>query len=290
MMFGNKFSGTAAVWNGHAKCNTSNGQRLSVHRSNSKLHGPISIVVPFCNEADGLPRLAEGLVRLRNAVRPKYELEIVLVDDGSKDESRAFAETLFAHSSRVVIVAHERNLGLGAAIRTGWRRATGKIICTMDADCTYDPMEILKLLDALEDGAEVATGSPYHPQGQVVNAVGWRLFLSRGASLLYRWVSGEKLYTFTSLMRAYRRPVIEAVQFSENGFVSVAEILLRAIRAGYRVVEVPMALHTRVSGTSKMKIARTITKHLGLMARASLWRKSGGRSLLVCPHHRTDSL
>jgi dolichol-phosphate mannosyltransferase len=190
----------------------------------------------------------------------------------------------------VVIVAHETNLGLGAAIRTGWQRATGKIICTMDADCTYDPMEILKLLDALEDGAEVATGSPYHPQGQVVNAVGWRLFLSRGASQLYRWVSGEKLHTFTSLMRAYRRPVIEAVQFGENGFVSVAEILLRAIRSGYRVVEVPMALHARVSGSSKMKIARTITTHLGLMARASFWRKPAGRSIVVRPHYRTDSL
>ncbi len=249
----------------------------------------ISVVVPLCNEADGLPRLAERLEGLRTAVLPRYELEIVLVDDGSQDDSRILAEALFADSPRVIIAAHETNLGLGAAIRTGWREATGEIICTLDADCTYDPAEILNLLDALEGGVDIATGSPYHPQGQVVNAVGWRLFLSRGASQLYRWVSREKLYTFTSLMRAYRRPVVEAVQFRENGFVSVAEILLRGIRAGFSVVEVPMALHTRVSGTSKMKIARTIRAHLGLMARACLWRKPDVTSLVVGPDYRTGS-
>jgi dolichol-phosphate mannosyltransferase len=250
----------------------------------------VSLVIPFCNEADGLPRLAEKLERLRAAAQPKYDLEIVLVDDGSRDDSRILAEALFANTPRVIIAAHEKNFGLGAAIRTGWREATGDIICTLDADCTYDPAEILNLLGALESGADVATGSPYHPCGQVVNAAGWRLLLSRGASQLYRWVSGEKLYTFTSLMRAYRRPVIEAVKFSESGFVSVAEILLRSIRAGYRVVEVPMALHTRVSGTSKMKIARTITAHLGLMARPSVWRKAGVRSLVARPDYRTDPL
>jgi dolichol-phosphate mannosyltransferase len=250
----------------------------------------ISLVVPICNEAGGLPRLANRLEQLRATAWPKYELEIVLVDDGSLDNSRNIAQALFASSSRVIITAHEKNLGLGAAIRTGWRQASGEIICTLDADCTYDPAEILKLLEALESGADVATGSPYHPQGQVVNAVGWRLLLSHGASQLYRWVSGERLFTFTSLMRAYRRPVIEEVKFSESGFVSVAEILLRAIRAGYRVVEVPMALHTRVSGSSKMKIARTITAHLGLMARAILWRKPDIKSLVVRPPYRTDSL
>ena len=250
----------------------------------------ISLVVPICNEADSLPRLAERLEELRAGARPKYELEIVLVDDGSQDDSRVLAEALFAHIPRVSITAHKGNLGLGAAIRTGWRKATGEIICTLDADCTYNPAEILHLLEALEGGADIATGSPYHPQGEVVNAIGWRLLLSRGASQLYRWVSGEKLYTFTSLMRAYRRPVIEAVKFTESGFVAVAEILLRAIRAGYRVVEVPMTLHTRVSGTSKMKIARTIAAHLGLMARASVWRKPGVRTVVAQAHCRTDTL
>ena len=244
----------------------------------------------MCNEADGLPQLAARLDTLRVAALPKYEIETVLVDDGSKDDTRILAEALFANTPRVVILAHQTNMGLGAAIRTGWSEATGEIICTLDADCTYDPAEILNLLDALEGGVDIATGSPYHPLGHVVNAVAWRLFLSRGASQLYRWVSRKKLYTFTSLMRAYRRPVIESVQFSENGFVSVAEILLRAIRAGFTVVEVPMALHTRVAGTSKMKIARTVRGHLRLMARSYFWRKPGVSSLVVGPDYRTGSL
>jgi len=233
----------------------------------------VSVVVPIFNEAQGLAGLAERLTELSILLEPKYQLEIVLVDDGSVDGSLNLAKALFAANPRVVYASHHRNLGLGAAIRTGWREASGEIVCSIDADCTYEPTKLVELLEVLETGADVATGSPYHPDGKVVNAVGWRLFLSRGASQLYRLVSREKLYTFTSLMRAYRRSVIETVQFTENGFVSVAEILLRSIWAGYRVVEVPMVLHTRVSGTSKMKIVRTIGAHLALMARSLIWRK-----------------
>lgn len=250
----------------------------------------VSLVVPMCNEADGLPRLAERLEELRGALPPEYAFEVVLVDDGSQDGSRTLAEALFADAPHVAIMAHGRNRGLGAAIRTGWQEASGEIVCTMDADCTYDPMEVLRLLQALEAGADVATGSPYHPQGGVVNAAGWRLFLSRGASQLYRLVSGERLYTFTSLMRAYRRPVIEQVEFTEDGFVSVAEILLRAIQAGFRVAEVPMILRTRTSGTSKMKIVRTVMTHLNLMVRASLWPAARRNPVITRPQYRADEI
>jgi dolichol-phosphate mannosyltransferase len=249
----------------------------------------VTVVVPIFNEAEGLAGLAKRLTELAVVLQPRHDLEIVLVDDGSVDRSLALARQLFATNPQVIYASHYKNLGLGAAIRTGWREANGEIICTIDADCTYEPAKVVQLLEALEAGADIATGSPYHPEGSVANASGWRLFLSRCASQLYRLVSGEKLYTFTSLMRAYKRPVIENVQFTENGFVSVAEILLRSIWAGYRVVEVPMELHSRVSGTSKMKIARTIAAHLELMARSSIWRKQFVMSSIGRPRYPEGS-
>ena len=84
---------------------------------------------------------------------------------------------------------------------------------------------------------------------------------------MYHVVCPTKLYSYTSLLRAYRGEVVRSVRFDSDGFVAVAEILLRAIQSGYRVTEVPTVLHVRSTGASKMKVSRTILTHLGLASR-----------------------
>ena len=233
----------------------------------------VSVVIPFYNEVDGLPGLAVKLLGLADELLPRYELECVLVDDGSQDGSGLEARRCFAGFSHAIFAKHACNRGLGAAMRTGFAHATGDIVVPIDSDCTYNPQEIPKLLEALEeDDADIATASPYHPQGGVENVVAWRLFLSRGASWMYRGVCASKLYTYTSMMRAYRRAVVENVGFEADGFAGVTEILLRASYQGYRIIEVPMVLRSRATGVSKMRVARSMEMHLRLMARAFAWR------------------
>jgi dolichol-phosphate mannosyltransferase len=235
----------------------------------------ISVVVPFYNEEDGIPALAEKLSQLDARIAPEYELECVLVDDGSEDQGLQVARECFANLRTTRFARHDHNRGLSAGMRTGFAAATGDIVVAIDSDCTYDPLQIPRLLEALHrEGADIAAASPYHPEGGVENVIGWRLFLSRGASWMYRWVSASKLYTYTSMMRAYRRPVLEGVRFDSEGFAGVTEILLRACHQGYRIVEVPMVLRSRVTGVSKMKVMRSIRMHLGLMLRALAWRFS----------------
>jgi|tagenome__1003787_1003787.scaffolds.fasta_scaffold20942730_2 dolichol-phosphate mannosyltransferase len=235
----------------------------------------VSVVVPFYNEVDGIPPLAEKLAKLGADLPTRYELECVLVDDGSQDGGELQARKCFAGFPLVVFAKHSQNRGLGAAMRTGFAHTSGEIIVAIDSDCTYDPQQIPRLLEALESSsADIATASPYHPQGGVENVIGWRLFLSRGASWMYRCVCANKLYTYTSMMRAYRRAVIDNVGFESNGFAGVTEILLRASHQGYRIVEVPMMLRSRVTGVSKMKVARSMQMHLQLMTRALAWRLS----------------
>jgi dolichol-phosphate mannosyltransferase len=100
----------------------------------------------------------------------------------------------------------------------------------------------------------------------------WRLLLSRGASVLYRRVCASKLYSYTALMRAYRRKVVETVAFKSDGFSATTELLLRAVHRGYKVVELPMVLKSRAIGVSKMKVMYTIRTHLGLITQALWWR------------------
>lgn len=233
----------------------------------------VSLVTPLYNEADGIPMLSQTLQKLAAKLEPKYELELVMVDDGSKDGTTEVAKQNFGWSSRVIHAKHDRNRGLGAAVRTGMSKATGDVICTIDSDCTFDPLHIPEMLEVMErEKVDIVTASPYHPEGGVENVLPWRLLLSKGASVVYRRVAACKLYSYTSLLRAYRREVIENVPFDSDGFSATTELLLKAANQGYKVAEVPAILKTRLIGVSKMKVAGTIKMHLGLMTRSLWWR------------------
>ncbi len=167
----------------------------------------------------------------------------------------------------VRIVEHGTNRGVGAAFRTGFQHCVGDFVCTIDADCTYSPEGLKALLDALAStGADIAVASPYHPKGWRGRRAVVALVLSRRCSALYRWASPLKLYTYTSIFRAYRAEVIRNVPFSSDGFVSAAEILLAAGRQGYRVTEVPMILTGALHRPKQDEIFRTIRSHLRMLA------------------------
>jgi len=241
----------------------------------------ISLIVPVFNEEKGVATLAARVGKLREALRPEYELECLLVDDGSGDRTVALLRQSFAGCADVRVLEHGRNRGPGAAMRTGFQQATGAILCTIDADCTFDPLEIPKLLEAMErEKADIGIGSPYHPQGAVENVVAWRLFLSKGASWMHRRVSRSSLYSYTSFLRAYRRGVLENVPFESDGFVSVTELLIKALLSGYTAVEVPTVLRRRVAGVSKMNVYRNVISHVRLAAAIVRWRNHPDRGAL----------
>ena len=134
--------------------------------------------------------LAHTLSQLAVRLAPEYELECVLVDDGSRTVPPARRRSISPHSLKSVLVKHDRNRGPGAAVRTGFGKATGDLVCTIDSDCTFDPLKIPSMLKLLDDQkADIVTASPYHPDGGVENVPPWRLLLSRGASFIYRRLS-----------------------------------------------------------------------------------------------------
>lgn len=233
----------------------------------------LSIIVPMCNEEASIDLLKGKLLRLQERLCPYYSVEYCLVDDGSTDDTAALMASAVPAGGSVICAQHERNRGVGAAIRTGLRMATGAIVCTIDADCSYSPEDLCTLIELVATGdADIAVASPYHPHGAVIGVRRWRLLLSQQCSRLYRWVSPLKLYTYTSIFRAYSRQSARDLHCKSDGFVSAVEVLLCAQRMGYRVREAPMVLHARQRGYSKMRIASTIAAHLSV-----LWREGLGR-------------
>ncbi len=253
---------------------------------------PVTVVVPLFNEADGIPHLAQALSRLDRALRPRYAPTYLLIDDGSTDATVVTAKTCFADWLRVRILSHPENRGIARAIETGLRAAQTEFVCSLDADCTYDPLVLLPMLHLLEEGADLVTASPYHPLGKVEQVPAWRLALSRGASLLYRTVLRTRLHTFTSCCRAYRRSVVVNLLLRNGGFTGIAELLARLLLEGGNVAEQPAVLRVRRFGQSKMRILRVFLGHCLLLTELAvvhafkhLTLSAPRRVLRHAPHH-----
>jgi dolichol-phosphate mannosyltransferase len=232
----------------------------------------LAVVVPCYNEVDSIGVLAEGLARLRQALSAQHETEIVLVDDGSTDATWQVLADEFGHEEDVRRVRHEQNQGIAAAIATGIRAASAEIVASLDADCTYEPLQICQLLERLTDGVDMVVASPYHPAGRVEGVPPWRLALSQLASRLYALVMRNQLHTYTSCVRVYRRSSVVDLPLNEGGFVGIVELLWQLDRRGGKIAECPAVLTVRKTGHSKMKLARTTCVHLSFLARAVVSR------------------
>jgi len=227
----------------------------------------ISIVVPCFNEELVLPYLANTLKSVEATLGKAYALQFVFVDDCSIDGTWTSLQQLFGSHQNCTLVRHLHNQGVAAAILTGIRQAKTEIVCSIDCDCTYDPHELSNMLPLFTEGVDLVTASPYHPQGQVVNVPAWRLSLSKIASFLYRRVLPQKLATYTSCFRVYRKSVVAALELEERGFLGIAEMVGKLSLRGANIVEHPAVLEVRVLGHSKMKVAKTIVGHLRLLTR-----------------------
>lgn len=258
----------------------------------------LSIIIPCYNESENVEKLRLELLPVLNDLldreaRPSLEtipieitsIELIFVDDGSRDHTlEKLSESFAANPNPAVRTCFERhpvNLGLGAAIRTGFAAASGEIIVTMDSDGTYQFSTLPALLACLEPEVDLVTASPYHPKGSVIGVPAYRLILSRGSSLIYQLLVSRQIHTYTCLYRAYRQGVVRNISFGSNGFLANTEILVQAIFKGYQVKEYPAVLSKRMYGVSKAKILRIILSHLAYQWEVLRIRASRSRSTEV---------
>lgn len=233
----------------------------------------VSIVVPCYNEGLLVPHLKNTLDEVSERLGVRYDLEFVIVDDGSTDDTWSKLTATFAGRPSFRLVRHDANQGVAAAILTGLRAAHADTVCSMDSDCSYDPLKLADMIPLLVPGVDLVTASPYHPGGAVKNVPGWRLSLSKGCAWLYRQVLNTRLHTYTSCFRVYRRSTVAGIPVQNGRYLGIAELIGRLDLAGKTVVEYPAILETRLIGRSKLKTVRTVLGHLGLMLRLMIDRR-----------------
>ncbi|MCB1477423.1 MAG: DUF3473 domain-containing protein [Rhodobiaceae bacterium] len=233
---------------------------------------PLSLVVPCHNEAESIPFLDRTLNLLSDQLAGRYKLHYVFVDDASTDNTAQVLEDTFGKHDNVRIVSHAKNRGVAAAIMTGIEAAGTELVASIDCDCSFDPLQIDALLERLRPGVAMVTASPYHRDGHVLNVPAWRLVLSRGVSVIYWFLLNHKFASYTACFRVYRKSALSGITLTHGNYLGVAELLIRLDQAGKQLAEAPATLEARLFGRSKMKILRTITGHLGLIAATAMGR------------------
>lgn len=239
-----------------------------------------TLVIPCYNEESTLPYLHRTMQSLRHELSRQWDLKILFVDDCSKDNTYEVLQSLFGDDSDIGILRHETNKGVSAAILTGINAAQTEIIASIDADCSYDPHELTHMLPRLTRDVAMVTASPYHRDGKVNNVPSWRLVLSHTLSCMYRILLGQKLSTWTSCFRVYRKQQIIDLPLVENGFLGTAELAAQLSLHGRKIVEHPATLEVRLFGFSKMKTVRTILAHLRLLSKVVARKLSGAQGAL----------
>ena len=251
--------------------------RASTARS-LKPRTPVSIVVPCFNEEKMVPHLKNLLQHVEEKLGQSYDIEYLLVDDGSSDRTWERMQEAFKANPQFILHRHTTNQGIAAAIMTGLRAAHTDTVCSMDSDGSYDPIKLAEMIPLLTNGVDLVTASPYHPAGGVRGVHASRLWLSKGCAWLYRRVLRAQLHTYTSCFRVYRRSTVAAIPLTYSRYLGIAELIGRLDLAEKKIVEHPAVLETRVIGQSKMKVVRTVLGHLKLLMRLHIdrMRQSGG--------------
>ena len=207
------------------------------------------VCLPTYNERENLEQVVRALGR--------RGVSVLVIDDNSPDGTGALADRLAEELDYVEVLHRERKEGLGRAYIAGFRRALAEgadLVLEMDADLSHNPRDVHRLIHWATQ-ADLVLGSRYVEGGSIANWGRVRRFVSAGGSRYARRVLGVRVHDLTGGFKCYRREVLEALDFdaiTSRGYAFQIETTYRALKLGFRVLEVPIVFSDRARGGSKM--------------------------------------
>ncbi len=212
------------------------------------------VCLPTYNERDNL----EPMIRALGDVLDVERDRVLVIDDGSPDGTGAIADRLVGELPWVEVLHRAGKEGLGPAYIAGFRHALAagaELVLEVDCDFSHDPKDVPRLIASCESGADLTLGSRWVPGGGTVNWGRGRTVVSRGGSLYARTILGVGIRDLTGGFKCFRRAVLETIDLdgiAAKGYGFQIETTYRVLKAGFRVVEVPIVFVDRRVGESKM--------------------------------------
>ncbi len=205
----------------------------------------ISIVIPAYNESATIEQLIEKVLESDTA---SFRKQLVIVDDGSSDGTTAIVERLAENRDDITFVAHPRNQGKGAALRTGFAHATGDVVLIQDADLEYSPDDYPKLLDPILLGdADVVYGSRFLGTDRIRVLYFWHKLANQGLTFFSNMMTNLTLTDMETCFKVFKRDVIAPIEIVENRFGFEPEITAKiaGLRPRVRIYEVGITYNGR---------------------------------------------
>ncbi|WCB96898.1 Polyprenol monophosphomannose synthase [Baekduia alba] len=235
------------------------------------------LILPTFDEAENIELIVAAALDVLRVAAPEG-FRILVVDDDSPDGTGRIADRLASDHDEVEVLHRTAREGLGPAYLAGFRHALSQdaaFVFEMDSDFSHDPNDLARLLEPVRDGrADVALGSRYVAGGAVLDWGLVRRIISRGGSLYAAVILGLTVRDLTGGFKCFRAEVLESIDLPSvqaHGYAFQVELTNRAIRRGFRVVEVPITFRDRLRGKSKMS-ARIAIEAMFLVPRL---RRSG---------------
>jgi len=233
----------------------------------------ISVICPFYNEEEIIEASVD--LMLKNLSELDQDWEMIIVNDGSTDNSLSLARDLERKYERLRVLSYEPNHGRGYAMRTGLDSARGDLIVTTEIDSSWGDDIVRRILDAFREhpDADMIVASPHLPGGGYKNVPPLRVFLSKFGNLVVRSGLSYKVTMNTGMTRGYRAEKFVQLPLDEDGKEIHLEIISKALAFGYRIYEIPAVLEwkahklsaeptTPVKRKSSARIQKLIRSHL----------------------------
>ncbi len=203
----------------------------------------LSVVIPCYNEEVTLEKCVGRVLSIQDAA---LQLEIIIVDDASQDNSLAIAHNLAASHPEIRVLHHERNRGKGAALRNGFQIATGDFVAVQDADLEYDPQDLKRLLVPLKDGiADVVFGSRFLSHGTHRVLYFWHSLGNAFLTFLSNMFTDLNLSDMETCYKVFRREVIQGITLEEDRFGIEPELVAKVAQKRLRIYEMGISYYGR---------------------------------------------
>ncbi len=214
----------------------------------------VSIVLPAYNEAGIIERNVDGLCSYMETLEDKYRWEVILVNDGSTDNTGELADKLARRQTHLRVIHHFSNFGVGQAFQYAFKHCRGDYVVTLDMDLTYTPNHIdLMVTKLITSRAKVVLASPYMKGGKVAHVPWLRRTLSKWANRFLSLSARARLSTLTSMARAYDGRFLRSLNLRSTGMDVMPEIIHKAMMLRARIEEVPACLDWNVLPGDKVR-------------------------------------
>ena len=230
----------------------------------------LSIVLPTYNERKNIEILIPELENL--FLKKRYDFEIIVVDDSSPDGTAEAAEEMNRRYRNVRVIVRLKKEGIGAALREGYNAAKNEIIVSMDSDLSFDPNDIFRFLEKIEEGYDLVLGGRHGSENNYEKKkfkiyVKW--FISKFGNKMNKVLSGVNVSDFTANFRAVKKDAWKHIKTKEKTNSILLEMIILSKVKGYKIIEIPVAFKDRIHGESKINLAREAPKFVAKLLKFS---------------------